>query len=139
MGSIAKLEEMEHHIHSEQKVAPSGALPITVTSDGAGWTLGNFSNDIIANGAVPHRFDTHWCVLSNPDANASYELVLYYGATDIECARIAFTRAGPFVASVTVPVITPILPIGSRLRAKLMDSAGGSAVDIVVFYHEYDD
>ena len=134
----ALLEEMEHHVHSVQRVAPSGAVPITVTSDGEGWTLGNFSNDLLAAGAVPDRFDTHWAILSNPTANASYELVLYYGATDIECARIAFTRTGPFVASITLPVITPILPKGSRLRAKCMDSAGGSAVNIVVFYHVYD-
>jgi len=133
----ALLEELEHHIHSLQQVAPSGAAPIRVTA-GAIWTLGVFSNDIIAADAVPDRFDTHWAVISDPSANAHYELVLYYGATDIECARIGFTRAAVFVASISVPVITPILPKGSRLRAKLMGSVADITADIRVFYHVYD-
>ena len=133
----ALLEELEHHIHSVQQVAPSGAAPIRVTA-GAIWTLGVFSNDIIAADAVPDRFDTHWAVISDPSANAHFELVLYYGAEDIECARISFTRTGPFVASVSVPVITPILPKGSRLRAKLMGSVASITADIRVFYHVYD-
>jgi len=133
----ALLEELEHHIHSIQQVAPSGAAPVTVTA-GAQWTLGVFSNDIIAADAVPDRFDTHWAVISDPSANAHYELVLYYGATDIECARVAFTRTNVFVASISVPVITPILPKGSRLRAKLMGSVADITADIRVFYHVYD-
>ena len=133
----ALLEELEHHIHSVQKVAPTGAPPITVSA-GAIWTLGVFSNDILAGDAVPYRFDTHWAVISDPSANAHYELVLYYGAEDIECARISFTRTGPFVASVSVPVVTPILPKGSRLRAKLMGSVADITADIRVFYHIYD-
>jgi len=133
----ALLEELEHHIHSVQKVAPSGAAPITVTA-GAIWTLGVFSNDILAAGVAPYRFDTHWAVISDPSANAHFELVLYYGATDIECARISFTRAAVFVASISVPVITPILPKGSRLRAKLMGSVADITTDIRVFYHIYD-
>ncbi len=136
--SPARLHELEHHIHSVQQVAPSGAMPVTVTSDGAAWTLGAFSNDIIAAAAVTFRYDVHWVVISTPSANASYEIVLYYGAGDTECARIKFTRDGAFVQSVTVPVITPLIPEGSRLRAKGMDSVGGKNVLVSVFFHEYD-
>ena len=64
--------------------------------------------------------------------------MLYYGGGDIECARIKFTRDGPFVTSITVPIVTPLLPEGSRLRAKGMDSVGGKNVLVAVFFHEYD-
>ena len=136
--SPAKLHELEHHMHSVQQVAPSGAVPITVTSAGGAWTLGAFSNDIIAAAAITFRYDVHFIVISTPSANASYELVLYYGAGDTECARIKFTRDGPFITSITVPVVTPLIPEGSRLRAKGMDSVGGKNVLVAVFFHEYD-
>ena len=66
MDSIGKLYEMAHHIHSKQQVAPSGAVPITVTSAGGAWTLGNFSNDIIAAAAVTFRYDIHFVIISTP-------------------------------------------------------------------------
>jgi len=134
----ARLEEIYEHQHQEQKVAPSGAAPVTVTSHGDAWTLGNFSNDILAAGFVTYYFDLHWVVLNDPNANAHYEIVFYYGPTDIECGRIAFTRTNIFLASLTMPIMTPILPPGSRIRAKGMDSVGGNGVGARIFYHVYD-
>ncbi len=134
--TIGKLFELERHHHAAQLVAPSGAVPVTLTG-GAGWVLGVFSNDIIAAGALSNPFDIHWGIISAADTNASYEIVLYYGAADIECARIAFTRTAPFSASITLPTVTFILPKGSRLRAKLMDSVGGSICQLAVLYHTY--
>lgn len=128
---------LQEHFHGPQLVAPSRAAAIALTSAGGAWTLGNFSNDIIANGAVTSPFDLHWVVVEGPSANAWYEIVIYYGATDIECARVAFGRTAVFTNSVSVPVMTAILPAGSRVRAKMMDSVGGSAANIKVFYHIY--
>jgi len=128
---------LQEHFHGPQLVTPSGAGPIALLSGGGGWTLGNFSNDIIANDAVSFPFDLHWVVVEGPSANAWYEIVLYYGATDIECARVAFGRTAVFTNSISVPVMTSILPAGSRIRGKMMDSVGGSAANIKVFYHTY--
>ena len=128
---------IQEHLHGAQLVAPSELAPIAVTSDGVAWTLGNFSNDILATDAVANPFDLHWIVVEGPSANAWYEIVIYYGGTDIECARVAFGRTAVFTNSISVPVMTPILPTGSRVRAKMMDSAGGSSVNIKVFYHTY--
>lgn len=128
---------IEEHVHSPQEVAPSGAGAVALTSDAVGWTLGDFSNDIIAADAVTDPFDLHWAIIANADANAWYEVVLYYGATDIECARIAFARTNVFVTSITLPVQTIILPANSRVRAKMMDSVGGSGAEIKVFFHRY--
>jgi len=131
------VEILQEHIHSPQQVAPSGAPPINLASGGVAWTLGAFSADIIAAGAVAAPFDIHWAVISVPSGNTDYEVVLYYGATDIECARIKFSRTNVFVASITVPVQTVIIPANSRVRAAMMDGGGGNTISICLFYHTY--
>ncbi len=138
MSPIGNLHELCDHIHSPQMVAPSGAAGITVTSNVAAWTLGNFSNDIIAADAVLLPFDIHWVIVSGEDANADYELVLYYGAADTECGRTAFTRTNAALTSHSMPMQTIIIPRKSRVRAKIMDSVGGSAATIKILYHTYD-
>jgi len=124
-------------IHACGKIAPSGANPITLASGAGAWTLGSFSNDIIVAGAVTKSFAIHWMVISNPSQNAWYDIVLYYGPTDIECARTTFARENVFVNSINVPVQMRVLPAGLRVRAKIMDSVGGGSCDIKVIYHEY--
>jgi len=109
-------------VHASGKIAPSGAGPITLTS---------------AAGAVPQSFAIHWMVISNPSQNAWYDIVLYYGATDIECTRTTFARENNFVNSINVPVKMKVLPAGTRVRAKIMDSVGSGSCDIKVIYHEY--
>ncbi len=128
---------LEEHFHSVQQVRPTGAAGVTVTSAGGAWTLGNFSNDIIATSDITLPFDLHWVVLSNESSNAEYELVFYYGPTDIECARVVFSRSNPTLRSTELHLQTPILPAGSRIRAKLMDSVGGSACGVKVLLHTY--
>lgn len=127
----------EEHVHSAQKVAPSGAAGIVVTSGVGAWNLGNFSNDIIAAGAEAFPFDIHGIDIGAPDANAEYEIVLYYGAGDTECGRATFTRTNALITSRSTTMMTPLIPAGSRVRAKLMDSAGGSSCTIKVWYHNY--
>ena len=130
-------ELAQDHIHSAQLVAPSGAPPVTIASGVGAWTLGGFSADIIGAGIVAALFDIHWAIISTPSANGDYEIVLYYGAADTECARMKFTRSNVFVSSVTLPVQTIILPVNSRVRAAMMDDAGGRTADICLFYHTY--
>jgi hypothetical protein len=126
----------EEHIHRPQKVAPSGAAGIQVTAAVGAWALGNFSNDIIAAGTETNPFDLHWVdVVGNN--NADFECVLYYGPADTECARFAFTRIGVQQQSFQLHVQTPMIPAGSRVRAKVMASAGGASITIKLFYHDY--
>lgn len=134
---VEVLRTINEHVHSVQKVAPSGVAGILVTSHGDAWTLGDFSNDIIATDFVPLKFDIHGVDVQAPSANANFELVLYYGAGDIECGRITFTRTNPTLFSRPSVIQTPILPPGSRVRAKLMDSGGGASCTVKVWYHTY--
>jgi len=132
------LHIIDEHEHSQQLVRPTGAAAITVTAGGGGWTPGNFSNDIIAADDIDKPFDLHWIVISNADSNVVYEIVLYYGPNDVECARVRFGRTAVFTNSITLPLQTIILPANSRIRAKSMDGTGGAACDIVAVYlHTY--
>jgi len=135
--SMTKTILLNDHFHEEQRVAPSGAASILVSSAGGAWTLGAFSADIIAAGFVPARFDIHWVDVANISANAEYEMVFYYGPADTEACRIVYTRSGPQLTSFQIHTQTEVLPIGSRIRAKLMDSAGGGATNVKICYHQY--
>ena len=129
---------IQEHLHSAQLVAPSGAAPITLTSGGGGWTLGNFGLDFIAADAVANPFDLHWLVVTGADSNVWYEIVLYYGGSDIECCRVAFGRTAVFTSSITVPLMTKVLAASSRVRGKMMDDTGGAVCTAKIFYHTYD-
>lgn len=128
---------IQEHLHSPQLVAPSGAAPITLTAGGGGWTLGNFGLDFIVANAVTSPFDLHWVVIAGADSNVWYEIIFYYGGSDIECCRAAFGRSAVFTASITVPLQTEILPANSRIRGKMMDGTGGAVCTAKVFYHIY--
>lgn len=132
----AIIHTIEEHAHSAQKVYPSGAAGVSVVAGAGAWTLDAYST-IVAAGAITSEFDIHWAVLGDPSANEDYELVLYYGATDIECARIPFTRTNNFLNSISVPIQTPIIVNESQIRARLMSAAGGSNVPIKIIYHTY--
>jgi len=129
---------IQEHLHSPQLVAPSGAAPITLTSGAGAWNLGNFGLAFIATDAVTSVFDLHWIVISGADSNVWYEVVLYYGATDIECARAAFGRTAVFTSSITLPLQTLLIPANSQIRGKMMDDTGGAICTAKIFYHIYD-
>ena len=129
---------VNEHVHSPQKIAPTGAVAVTVTSGAGSWALGDFSNDILANGFVDHVFDLHWVDIAEPSINAEYEIVFYAGATDVEICRVSFSRANVLERSFTYPLQTDLLSAGSRIRVKMMDSVGDGACKVKVFYHEYE-
>jgi len=128
---------IHEHLHSASLIAPTAAGPITVTA-GALWTPGNFSNDFIAADAVANVFDIHWTIIINLTESTWYELIFYYGAGDIECGRCAFAKQNNFLASLSIPMMTKLIPGSSRIRAKVMAGIAGAAVDAKIFYHTYD-
>ena len=132
------------HTHQPQHVAPSGAAGVTLTSGAGAWTLGAFSADIIpANGdasAGTQKFDIHGMDIEDPNANASYEIVLYGkvgGVADTEIGRATFTRTNATTVSRSTAMQTPRVDKGSRIRAKIMSSTGAGTehCDVKVWYH----
>ena len=133
MGQLDKIEE---HIHTPSNVSPTLADGIWV-SGGAAWTLGAFSDDIVASGGIASKFDVHHVSVEAMSANDVYELVLYRGPTDVECGRVRFTKNANLDATMNVPMLTPILPAHSRIKAKVASATGTDAVQVSIFYHVY--
>ena len=110
------------------EVYPSLAAGVTVTDGGGAWGLGALSNDIIAAAAVPNDYVVDAVAVENISAADDFELVLYHGAGDVECARIRFDGAQTAVISCH----TPLIPGGDRLKAKVASATGGRNIDVSV-------
>ena len=133
----ARVHAINDHIHSPSKVYPTLAAGVTVTADAASWTLGSFT-EVVPADTIASVFDIHWVSLEGISANGVYELVLYYGDTDIECGRDRFTKNANLDSTLNVPMQTPLIPANSKIRAKLAsDNAVADTVDISLFYHVY--
>lgn len=114
-----------------------GAVPTTYTSGGGAYTWGAWGTDIIAAGTVTDDYAVVTAMVGQPSANANYEIEFAYGATDISCCYTKFCRSSPFISSLPIPARSARIPGGSRLRARMRDSAGGNTVQMCVFYKVY--
>ena len=127
---------LEEHAHSASMVYPTLANGVTVT-EGAAWTLGAFAQVVPAS-TIGSAFDIHHVGVENISANGVFELVLYYGAGDTECGRVRFTKNAVQDSVLNIPIQTPIIPLDSKIQAKVASAAGGvKTVDISLFYHIY--
>lgn len=127
---------LNDHAHSAQRVWRTETVPITLTSGGGAWTLGSFA-EMVAVDQITSDFDIHWAIINDPNTNESYEIAFFYGATDIACGRLCFTRSNNFVNSISVPMMTPLIPANSRIRVKMADGTGGSVAKMKILYHIY--
>lgn len=137
---FSKMYIIEKHLHSVCKVAPTLAagIDVTATTGVGAWTLGAFSADIIAAGAVADPYDIHFISIEALDTATTYEIVLYYGAGDTEAGRVRVVKTGVNEATNNTSFISPIIPGGSRLRAKIATPGdNGEIARVSVFYHTY--
>jgi len=127
---------LNDHVHSPCWVYPSLAPGTLITAGGGAWNLGAFAQ-VIPAAAKNQPFDIHYISVEQISANDVYELVLYYGPTDLECGRVRFTKNAVQDGTMNVPMQTPVLPADSRIRAKIASGAGGNNVNISLFGHSY--
>lgn len=128
---------LHDHIHSAAKCYPTLAADVTVTGAAGAWTLGSLV-EVVPASTITSDFDIHWISISNTSAADTYELQLYYGAGDTEATCVRFTRGAGATTNSQVPIITPLIPKNSRVRAAVASSGGGSdTVDISIMYHTY--
>lgn len=122
--------------HHAQKVYPTLADAVTVTSDAAAWTLGNFAEVIPAN-AIIADFHIHHIAIVEPSANGEYELVLYNGAAEI--GRVSFTRTDKKDDIEGLVFIADHCEANSQIRAKLAFGGGGGTktAKVKVWYHPH--
>ncbi len=135
---LAKLDILDEHVHTPSELSNR----VTVTADAVGGTLGVFSADLLAAGAVTEDFDLHFVNVISFSGVDSFLLVFYQGASDTECGRCRVTRSAQLDSLSGRPIITGnsphgLIPANSRVRAKVASDGGGGNIVIEVEYHPY--
>jgi len=129
---------LEEHFHSAQKVYPTLADGVTLTTESGDWQLGTITQIVPAD-AIGSMFDIHEVIVETVNTqDKAYELVLYYGASDTECGRVRF-RADTNKGSVNVATMqTPLIPADSKISGALAIQDGGSKTAVISLrYHLY--
>lgn len=134
--TVSRVEQISDHVHSAGKVYPTLAAGEAVLTNVAAWTLGVFKQ-IIPASTIGSPFDIHHILVEVLDDIGVYELVLYYGAGEIECGRVRFVKDAVFSGVLSVPIQTPIIPADSKIQAKCASSVGDSSATISLHYHTY--
>ena len=136
---FGRLRELNEHVHTAQKVYPTLADGVTLTTAAGDWALGTITEIIPAN-TITAEFDIHEVLVEDVNTqDKTYELVLYYGGSDIECVRVRFAATSNKGGVPAQFAMTPLIPANSRVRAQLAIEDGGSKIaKISLRYHEYD-
>ncbi len=136
---FGRLRELNEHVHSLQKVYPTLADGVTLTTAAGDWALGTMT-EIIPINTITLQFDIHEVLIEDVNTqDKTYELVLYYGAGDTECARVRFAATSNKGGVPAQFAMTPLLPANSRMRAQIaIEDGGGKTAKISLRYHEYD-
>lgn len=137
LGFETNIDEiLRDHVHGPCKVYPTLAAGVTATSNGSAWVLGDFVEVVPAN-TITKDFDIHYINIAAASGNDTYELVLYYGNSDIECGRVRISRNSTQYNPPLIPFMCDILPANSKIRAKVACSSGSFTLTLSLFYHTY--
>jgi hypothetical protein len=133
-----RAHSVEEHMHTASKCYPTLADGVTITAEAADWGVGGALVEIVPASTITSIFDIHYVNIEDISAARTYELILYYGAGDTECARFRFTKSAGLDPVLDRGIQTDKIPANSRIRARLA-SAGAVAdtADISLQYHEY--
>ncbi len=136
---FGRLRELIEHVHTAQKVYPTLADGVTLTTAAGDWALGTIT-EIIPADTITTEFDIHKVLVEDVNTqDKTYELVLYYGAGDIECVRVRFAATSNKGGVPAQFAMTPLIPANSRIRGQLAIEDGASkTIKFSLRYHEYD-
>ena len=136
---FSRLLRAAEHIHSAQLVYPTLADGVALTTAAGDWGLGTITEIVPAN-TITAEFDIHEVLVEDVNTqDKTYELVLYYGGSDTECARVRFAATSNKGGVPAQFVMTPLIPANSKIRAQLaIEDGSGKTAKISLRYHEYD-
>ncbi len=126
------------HMHSAQRVYPTLAAGVTLTTHATTWLLGTIA-EIVPINTITSEFDIHEVLVEDVNfQDKTYELVLYYGAGDTECGRTRFAATSNKGGVPAVAMQTVLIPANSRIRGQLAIEDGGSkTAKVSLRYHIY--
>ena len=131
-------KQMIDHVHSAQKVYPTQADGVALATHATDWVLGTIV-EIVPINTITKQFDIHELLVEDVNTqDKTYELVLYYGADDVECSRWRFASTANKGGIPAQFGMTILIPANSRIRGRLAIEDGGSkTAKISLRYHEY--
>ncbi len=135
---FGRLQQLIEHIHTRQYVYPTLADGVTLTTGAGDWGLGTITEIAPAN-AISFAFDIHEILVEDVNTqDKTYEIVLYYGGSDIECGRTRFAATSLKGGVPAVAMQTIIIPANSRVKSQLAIQDGGSkTAKVSLRYHPY--
>ena len=136
---FGRLRELIEHVHTTQKVYPTLADGVTLTTAAGDWALGTIT-EIVPINTITAEFDIHEVLVEDVNTqDKTYELVLYYGGSDTECVRVRFAATSNKGGVPAQFAMTPLIPANSRIRAQLaIEDGSGKTAKVSLRYHEYD-
>jgi hypothetical protein len=137
--SQALLHILSEHFHSVMKCYPVAADPVTITGGAGVWAEGA-KVEIVPASTIDDEFDIHFVSISDISAADNYEFILYAGGvgSEVEIARVPFTRGSVQVDSTQLKITTPLIFADERISGALATSGGGSdTCDVKLGYHTY--
>ena len=136
---FGRLRELIEHVHTRQKVYPTLADGVILTTGAGDWELGTII-EIVPVNIITAEFDIHEVLVEDVNTqDKTYELVLYYGESDIECVRVRFAATSNKGGVPAQFAMTPLIPANSKVRGQLaIQDGGGKTIKISLRYHEYD-
>lgn len=137
-SSRAVLHTLYEHTHGAQKVYPSLADGVTLTTAGGDWVLGAITEIVPAN-AITTDFDIHEILVEDVDTQGkTYEVVLYAGESNTEVARTRFAASANKGGVPNVTVQNAIIAANSKISAALaIQDGGGKTAVFSIRYHSY--
>ena len=131
---FGRLHDLWEDTHHAQKVWPSLAGAVLITTHADAWTLGNYA-EIVAANAISTIFHIHHIQIVSPDANGEYELVLYVATTEL--MRVSFSRTDKKDDVEGLEVRAAHCPANSQIQAKIASSNAASTDELKVklWYH----
>ena len=131
-------EALLDHIHGVQKVYPTLADGVTLTTEAGDWALGTVT-EIVPVNTITNPFDIHEILVEDVNTpDKTYELVLYYGGSDTECGRARFAATSNKGGVPAQMMMTPVIPANSKVRAALaIQDGSGKTAKVSLRYHEY--
>lgn len=135
---FGRLEQQLEHIHSAQRVYPTLAAGVSLTTHATTWVLGTIA-EIVPVNTITAQFDIHEVLVEDVNTqDKTYELVLYYGGGDTECGRTRFAAGSTKGGVPAVAMQTILIPANSRIRGQLaIEDGGGKTAKVSLRYHTY--
>ena len=136
---FGRLMELIEHVHRAQQVYPTLADGVTLTTAAGDWGLGTIT-EIVPINTIPAEFDIHEVLIEDVNTqDKTYEIILYYGAGDVECGRSRFAATSNKGGVPAVAMQTILVPANSRIRGQLaIEDGGNKTAKMSLRYHEYD-